>query len=91
MKLVIACLVTVCPSECCLHSQKRAGRRKSMDILQQTCYQHVNIRMRSHVCESLLMTSPLQVDCQNLLSTSCNKPVKFGCCGVFAVYYKDKP
>ena len=29
-------------------TKKRTGRNKSLDILQQTCYQQADIRIRSH-------------------------------------------
>ncbi len=36
------------------HSQKRASCHKSVDILQQTCYQQADIRMRSHGLRQLV-------------------------------------
>ena len=69
---------------CPIHSQKRASYNKSVDILQQTCYQQADIRMRSPGWRQLVddksVANPqacykwFQQVVTSLQMTSCNKP-----------------
>ena len=42
-----------------LHNKKRANCSKSVDILQQTCYQKADIRMSSHGLVQLVDDKPV--------------------------------
>ena len=68
-------------------SQKRTSCNEPVEILQQTCCQQADIKMRSNACDSLLKTSLLQLstdlmqgDCQNLTSTGLLQIVSTSCC-----------
>ena len=70
-----------------IHSQKHASYNKSVDILQQTCYQQANIRMCLHGLQQLVDDKCVAscqhtccVDCQNLLSTGFSQTCHIRCC-----------
>ena len=57
------------------HSQKRASYNKPVDILQQTCYQQADIRMRSHGLRQLVddkSVASFQQTCCKLIVKTCN-------------------
>ena len=66
-----------------LHSHKRARSNKSVDILQQTCYQQADIRMRSHDLRQLVddkSVASCQQTCCKLIVKTCYPQA---CCKFF--------
>ena len=66
-----------------LHSHKLASSNKPVDILQQTCYQQADIRMRSHGLGQLVddkSVASCQQTCCKLIVKTCYPQA---CCKLF--------